>query len=383
MTIPSLGGSGKDFSGKININQPSQIVPQPVDIERPMADTNIPVQASAPAPAKVIEPEQKPVAGEPVAVKPEPKAKKEYSIEQFAKDYEEILVNRILPELSQYEGERKKRLTGAVICAVVLGLLAIYIFFNVEGRSAGDAAGLCIGGAILAWSALKKSFENKLKKKVMPILMRAIPGFYWQQTPPVTSKHIDDCRIISCSDRCGKSFDDCFIGDYRKVPVAISECKYEIGSGKNRRTVFQGVVIRIKMNKNFEGTTLIRAKNAYNADKSDLKKAGSSQVKLEDPEFEKLYTVYGTDQIEARYLITTAFMERLKCIRLAFKAKHISCSFYGDSVYIAPHTGTDLFSLCSLVKPVNDRKQFEILFNEFASILQLVDHFKLDKRLGL
>ena len=214
--------------------------------------------------------------------------------------------------------------------------------------------------------------------------MRAIPGFYWQQTPPVKEDEINECKIIGHSEKCRKKFDDCFIGDYRKVPVAITECDYEIGGGNNSTTVFQGVVIKIKMNKNFEGTTLIRAKKAYNRDKKDLiKKAGLSEVKLEDSEFNKIYQVFATDQVESRYLITTAFMERVKRIQLAFNAKHISCSFHNDSVYIAPHTGKDLFSLCSLIKPVDNQEQFIVLFEEFVSILELVDHFKLDKKLGL
>jgi hypothetical protein len=36
------------------------------------------------------------------------------------------------------------------------------------------------------------------------------------------------------------------------------------------------------------------------------------KIELEDPEFEKIWDTYGEDQIEARYVLTTAFMERLK-----------------------------------------------------------------------
>ena len=376
MTIPSLGGNGGNSLNKIHINNS---VPQVNPVEVPQA---------TPTPADELT--SVPVAQETVQVQEEVKTeqsteKKEYSIEQFKADYENMVVNRILPELQQYEGERKKRLTGAVTAAVILAVLAVLIFiFGPNSSGTGKLSGLCIALIFIVWHMLKKNFENKIKKKVLPILMRAIPGFYWQQTPPVTEKDISACKIIPVADKCGKTFDDCFIGEYRKVPVAISECEYEIGGGNNSTTVFQGVVIRIKMNKDFEGLTLIRSKKAYNKDKKDLvKKYKLNEVHLEDPEFEKNYLVFATDQIESRYLITTAFMERLKRIQLAFNAEHISCSFFGDSVYIAPHTGADLFSLCSLVKPVDNHEQFTTLFEEFVSILELVDHFKLDKKLGL
>ena len=76
-------------------------------------------------------------------------------------------------------------------------------------------------------------------------------------------------------------------------------------------------------------------------------------------------------------------MYRFKDITMAFSSIYSFCSFYGDSVYIAPYCPGDLFSLCSLTKPVTNKEQFEQLFNEIVSILQLIDHFKLDKKLGL
>ncbi|MCM1339086.1 MAG: DUF3137 domain-containing protein [Muribaculaceae bacterium] len=380
MTIPRLTNTGS--SSKIHVFSAPESVPPVVDelspdfIPTPVDDStqpseNMKVNGSDEQSATSVD-SHKPNS-------------KEYSIEQFRKDYEEIVVNRVLPELRQYETERKIRLTGAVIAAVICSILALLMFFgsDVDGDSV-KAAGFFIGLAFVIWSIIKKSFENKIKSKVLPVLMRAVPGFYWQQSQTVKDEDICSSKIIGFAYRARASYDDNFIGDYRGVPVAIAECEYEIGNGKSSKTIFQGVVIRIKMNKNFEGTTLIRAKKAYNADKKELlKKQGLSEVHLEDPEFEKRYLIFANDQVEARYLITTAFMERLKNIRLAFNAKHISCSFHEDSVYIAPHTGKDLFSLCSLVKPVDNHEQFTVLFNEFVSILELVDHFKLDKKLGL
>jgi hypothetical protein len=42
-----------------------------------------------------------------------------------------------------------------------------------------------------------------------------------------------------------------------------------------------------------------------------------------------------------------------------------------------------MFAIGGLTKSVTDEEQFEILFMEIVSILELVDHFKLDKKLGL
>lgn len=386
MTIPSISGNG-DSLNKIHINPvqtaaPTQIQPVPVPAPEsaPAAETE--VEQIQPQPAAQTTPEQQEANNAPVNQQPE--QEKEYSIAQFRKDYANLLEKKVMPVLTEFEGERKKRLTWAIIAAVFFSIAAMYVFWFVNGNGSGKLFWGLISLIFITWHGIKKSFEKKVKKLIMPTLMQAVPGFYWQETPPVKPEEIEACMIIPFAKKCSKSFDDCFLGKYRDVKVAISECDYELGSGNNSKEILQGVVIKFSMNKNFEGTTVIRPKKPGYRDKhDDLKRAQMSEVKLEDPEFSKKYVVYSTDQIEARYLITTAFMERFKEIENAFSSKFAYASFYKDSVFIAPHTGCDLFNLCSLVKPIGNKEQFETLFNEFASILNLVDHFKLDKKLGL
>lgn len=309
---------------------------------------------------------------------------KEYSIEQFQKDYSQLVEEKVVPILLDYENERKTRLKWAIIIVTVLSIIGVILLFCVEERSGVKLALFFISGAVAIWQLIKKNFENKIKPLIMPTLMKAIPGFYWKLTPPVTQDEISESKIIPFTDRAHATFDDCFLGEYRNVNIAISECEYTISSGKSTSYIFTGIVIRIDMNKNFDGCTVIRPRNPHYRDKhDDLKRANLSEVKLEDPEFADKYIVYSTDQIEARYLITTSFMERFKAVEEAFGAQYTYCSFYGDSVYIAPDTAEDMFSLCSLTSPIYNTEQFETLFNEFASVLELVDHFKLDKKLGL
>lgn len=387
MTIPSLDGNGSNFN--INIKQNIPVNPQqsasvqsePVDINNsaPEPESSSGIENHNPALPREEKSNPAPSNNSSSQATPED----EYSIKQFRKDYQLRLEKDVMPILEGYEDERKKRFMMAVIAAVICVFAGLFIFFNFEGRSAGEAAGGCIAGAFAIWLWIKKSFEMKIKRLIMPTLMKAMHGFKWLEKPVVTAADISDCKIFPKADKAGVSFDDCFVGEYRGVPIAISECSYTIGSDKNRKTIFEGVVIRLRMNKKFEGLTVVRPKNVGLRDVSDLKKLKLPEVKLEDVEFNKNYVVYSTDQIESRYLLTTAFMDRFRDITMAFCSFYSFCSFYGDSVYIAPYCTSDLFNLCSLTKPVTNKDQFEQLFNEFVSVLQLVDHFKLDKKLGL
>ena len=70
-------------------------------------------------------------------------------------------------------------------------------------------------------------------------------------------------------------------------------------------------------------------------------------------------------------------------MKVAFNANSVSCAFYEKYFLVALHTSKDLFSLCSLIKPVNDGRQFFTMFEEILSIVKLIDHFKLAQKIGL
>ena len=104
---------------------------------------------------------------------------------------------------------------------------------------------------------------------------------------------------------------------------------------------------------------------------------------MEDCVFEKRFDVFTDDEVEARYLITPSFMERLSNLKTAFSARKIYCSFYDKELLIGLYTEKDLFSIGSLRKPANDPKQFFTLFEQILSIIKLIDYFKLNQKTGL
>ena len=106
------------------------------------------------------------------------------------------------------------------------------------------------------------------------------------------------------------SVDDRVSGSHKAVGIELIEAKLKTG-GKNKRTIFQGLFIHLTMNKNFSGKTIVQADAGGVGNWLRDKLGGMDTVNLEDPRFEKIFEVYSDDQIEARYLLTTSFMERL------------------------------------------------------------------------
>ena len=82
---------------------------------------------------------------------------------------------------------------------------------------------------------------------------------------------------------------------------------------------FRGVFVEFDMNKNFEGHTFVLERAATNRG-IKFDRAKFEDVILEDPSFMQKYEVHSDNQVEARYVLTTGFIERFLNMKMAFKA---------------------------------------------------------------
>lgn len=244
-------------------------------------------------------------------------------------------------------------------------------------------------------------------------------------------------------DFAGSQVDDYFSGIYRNVPFKATELYLYADGGS---TTFKGVVLSFKVNKTIKNKTIIATKSDFGLRKHSLpylqqivltiillpviiscfwaaffvplatsiilvligitlliligallkecidKFKNNSivpydkklkQIKLEDPDFSKRYVAYSSDEVEGRYLITPAFMERFKNLQTAFGTNRVKCSFYGNNLMFAISTNKNLFEICSLFQSLDKPKQLEQFFDEMISIYLMIDYFKLDENTGL
>ena len=143
---------------------------------------------------------------------------------------------------------------------------------------------------------------------------------------------------------------------------------------------FTGLAIELSMNKKFKGHTIF-IDNSRQGKKVPIDKKFES-VSLESVDFHKKYTVYSTDQIEARYMLTSSMIERLLNLEFTFRAKYIRGSFKDNKLILIIHTNRDMLEMGSNFKEAK-LKTFTQLFEEIVSILKIIDQFKLDEKTGL
>ena len=108
-------------------------------------------------------------------------------------------------------------------------------------------------------------------------------------------------------------------------------------------------------------------------------------MQLEDSDFTKKYDVYSKDQVEGRYLVTPAFMERFKNLHTSFGTEKAKCAFFDDKIMFALSTGKNLFELTGgmFFSLKDNAEQAKIFYEEISAIYEIIDYFKLDEKTGL
>jgi len=148
-----------------------------------------------------------------------------------------------------------------------------------------------------------------------------------------------------------------------KLSEMHTEYKTTSTDSKGRKTthwhtIFKGLFISADFHKDFRGKTFVRAdvaEKTFGLMGRFLQKPVWSSlqlIELEDSEFEMEFVVRGSDQVEARYLLSPNIMQRMTAMKQRFAA-NIEFSFVNSRMFIAIGTKKDFF----------EPDQFESLLN--------------------
>lgn len=325
------------------------------------------------------------------------------NINDFKKQSLKLFTDKIIYELQPFEEQRLNTLKKCkinfilFILLIILNIILLSYLFIVKISDQTEVFWqifLQIDGLVILWFFLQpffiaKAFERNFKKRIMPEVFKQSSNFKWQDKSNISTKKIESFKLFdrSIGDR---EDDDCFNAQYKDINIDI--CETKLSASKKDSAYFKGVLICLSLKEtNYKGLTLVRQtyfNNLYrNLNKTmssfHYGKANVQRVYLEDVEFEKEFNVFSSNQIEARYILTTSFIERFKNLANIFSAEKIEASFFGNNVMIALYSNNDLFKLASVTKPVYSFNQYKTMIDEFASIFELIDELKFTDNIGL
>lgn len=313
--------------------------------------------------------------------------------EDIKAGFDEYYRSNIYPLMLEKEKVRKVCLSNfyklVAISTVILPLVISLAYYLVNKYDETGEWFTFILYAIIAISAFIMRgpfvfYKKMVKNDIMGCFIKFFDGFGYEPEKGLTSYDIRDSYIFPAFSEI--KADDCFRGSYNGVGIRICEEKleqhYQDSRGKrSKKVVFLGIVLELDMNKNFKYHTFVTKDrgilNRFGGQK------GFERVALEDVVFEKEFEAYSQNQIEARYLLTTAFMERMLKLKELYKGKSIQFSFQDSKVLIAIDTKENMFEPCSLLKSNLQEQQIYKVFEQFMTIFLVVDMLKLNQKIGM
>jgi hypothetical protein len=300
----------------------------------------------------------------------------------------------LVRDLADFERQRQKIVSHSMIVfgvlAAVGGLASLFLIRQGQPPVVlifVFVACAMIGGAYYCFAArdYRSGFKEIILQKLItfveagleyrPVLGISQSGF---EKSGLFLHHIDRYKC-----------EDMIEGRVGKTEIAFSEvhAEYKTQSGKHTQwhTIFKGLFFIADFNKDFHGRTVVlpdTAEKLFGLFGQTLQSWSSSYgqlVRLEDVEFEKEFVVYGTDQIEARYILSPALMERILFFHRKL-GKKIYLSFLGSKVFAAIPVQENMFE----PKVFSSVLDFNVIAEYYAQLqlgVGIVDELNLNTRI--
>jgi hypothetical protein len=229
----------------------------------------------------------------------------------------------------------------------------------------------------ISWAASATTgLEADLKTGANIEIAYALGLTYEYTTTPGSDYRLATSLGLLPSSPDEESHTDSWYGQLGELDFHVHESHLQewVQNGKSRslQTVFHGVVLGYQFARPFTSTTIVKRDlgilNAFNALGAKWG-ANLERVRLVDPHFEKAFEVYGSNQVESRYLVHPVFCERLLEMEQIFDGKNLRMAFAQGRVVIIIETG-DLFETGGIDANKDEERVAETL-DQIQSLLNL------------
>ncbi len=297
-------------------------------------------------------------------------------------EFKSFYDSALLPALNKLEADRGKIVRGMApfLILFVLFLAGAIVGFitasnlatapdsgEAEGAqffmsiSMGSVGGMIFTGILYALfyffkfskniTTLKTQFKNEVIGKMVTF---ADPSLTYEANRGMSQGDYRQSRLFLDTVHRYQS-EDMVTGKLGSTAIRFSEVhaeeKTERNDGQTKstewRTIFKGILFAADFNKHFTGRTVVLADTAeklFGGFGTMLQKMNMNRdplIKVDDVEFERAFAIYGTNAVEAHYILSPSLMQRI--LEFRKKSGTINLSFIESRVYIAIPVRENLF----------------------------------------
>ncbi len=301
----------------------------------------------------------------------------------------------LIGSLQELEKKRKKIAHNLILGMVIAGVVII-------------AAAIIMPGALfflpvilfaiygIVFQIQGRGFVSDFKYRIIKEIVEFIePGLNYQSGNFIPEHAYMASEIFkTVSDRyAGEDYVSGKIGATTiEFSQVHSEYKTEYTDRNGHRrtqwhTIFKGIFFIGDFNKSFLGRTVVLPDTAekllgfLGTSLQSMNVMRGQLIKMEDPEFEKLFVVYGDDQVESRYLLSLSLLQRIVNFKKKTNKK-IFISFVHSKIFVAIDHAGDIFEP-RIFKTLIDFAPIQEYFEHLTLMLGIVDELSLNTRIWL
>ncbi len=300
----------------------------------------------------------------------------------------------LFPILKNLDEQRKHLRYRLIVIGVIYTLVSVLIFSSLFSYINGDGFVffiiIYVAIASFIYKFLTKDYVKEFKSKIIQPLIYAVDrNLHYSSELHLSERTFNNSLLFSSPDRI--SGNDYVRGLVNGIKLEFSdihaEKKHRDSKGRSHwKTIFQGLFIVAEFNKNFIGTTVILPDVAQSTFGDlignflqSLNFTRKDLVKMDDPEFEKEFVVYASDQIEARYILSHSLMKKLLTYVKKTKEK-VYISFVGKDIHMAIDYKKDMFEP-SVFKSLLEYKTAMEYVATLHLAIGIVEELKLNQKI--
>lgn len=310
-------------------------------------------------------------------------------------EYRNFYNDRLKPKLDDIEKQRteirSKRNRALISYFSIAAIIAIIIMSSTRS----PFAIFIIFGLIIIGLMIVSSFSGNFNKIFKTEIINEVIKFFGEDLTYTPKEHITE-REYKQSNLYG-SYDRYNGEDLISGTIFVTDEDERNGNGINVRmselhtedrhtdsegkthysTIFKGVFMIVDFNKSFKSSTyVLKDSGILNCIGG---KSGTSRVKLEDVEFEKEFEVYSEDQIEARYILTPSFMEKLKGLKDKTKGE-MRIAFRNNQMYLTIYTYDNLLE-ASLGQSLEKFEDLAVYYEQLNFYFSIIEDLSLNNNI--
>lgn len=306
----------------------------------------------------------------------------------------ENIQNEFVAQYPELELIRKKSYVYDIVCKGLIGVGVLVVFSCIIDGS-GFYAFLSFFGLIafallvhhLTISRLdyEKYFNSKKSVFVERVIKLIDSSFeYIPETIPYEDLHNTELFKEKWLKEGKVNVRDYIKGTYRGVQTSIVELNFGQKGDVQAGTNFKPSLLFIAdFNKKILANTFVEDKTLERDQINNVMKGLKGEnIVLENPEFEVLFRTISTDEVEARYIFSYSFMERLMEFKLSLKEKEkVYVSFSKSKVSILIYEKT-IFEP-NISKSILEDDSFSKFYTDILSILEIIDVLRLNENIWI